>query len=373
MAGIYIHIPFCRKACNYCDFHFSTQLKVKDEMVRAILGELEMRKDYLGDKEIETIYFGGGTPSLLSQTNLEDIFTGIYKNFRVSNMPEITLEANPDDLNKESIRKFKNTPINRFSIGIQSFFEEDLVWMNRSHNAKQSLQSINELQNSGYPNLSLDLIFGFSLLSQKKWEENIQTALHLQVPHISTYGMTIEKGTLLGNQAEKGKYQEIEEEIYADQYLYLMETLENAGLDQYEISNFSKPGFHSRHNSNYWNRIPYLGIGPSAHSFNGISRSWNISNNSSYIKGIMEHSRKFEEETLTPDNHFDEYILTSIRTRKGVEIPFLESQFGREKSINFIKKANLINQDGLLDIHTNYIALTKKGRMVSDLLIQKLF
>lgn len=372
MAGIYIHVPFCRKACNYCDFHFSTNLKVQDELVNALIMELEMRKDYLNELIIETLYFGGGTPSLLSRRNLEDLFNTIYKNYTLIENPEITLEANPDDLNKDSIIKFQEIPINRFSVGIQSFFEEDLVWMNRSHNAEQAKSGIKNLQDGGYTNISLDLIFGYALLNMKKWKKNIRTALELKVPHISSYGMTLEKGTLLGNQNEKGIYQEIDEEAYLEQYRYLLNKLEDSGFEAYEISNFAIPGYESRHNSNYWNQISYLGIGPSAHSFNGWTRSWNISNNPLYIQGISKGKPLVEEEKLSQENHFNEYVLTSLRTRKGISLNYVEVKFSLEKRRFLESRSGIQIQLGNLQILDNHLILTQKGKFISDKIVTEL-
>jgi len=371
MAGIYIHIPYCRKACNYCDFHFSTHHSTKEELVKALIKEIGDRKDYLGSASIETIYFGGGTPSILSKENLDEIFNSLYKNFGITKSAEISFEANPDDLNKESIHALLSSPINRFSIGIQSFFEEDLRWMNRSHNAQQAKNCILELQDTGYCNISLDLIFGYSLLSQKKWEENISKALELNIPHVSTYGMTLEKRTLLGKQYEKGIYKGIDDNLYSEQYTYLIKTLNDSDYIDYEISNFAKSGFESRHNSHYWERIPYLGIGPSAHSFDGNSRSWNISNNSLYIKGIVDNKRSFEEEILTEENHFNEYILTALRTRKGIYIPYLQNHFEPEWVNKILKKAEAQIKNGFITLQNNQLQLTSIGKLVSDRIIQE--
>ncbi len=374
MAGIYIHIPFCKKACSYCDFHFTTQLSQVGNMVDSIIQELEFRKDYLEGEEIETIYFGGGTPSLLSKNQLEKIFLKIYQIFKVSSRVEITLEANPDDLNLDKILTLKSSPINRISLGIQSFFDEDLQWMNRSHNSLQAKKALINLQDNGLTNINIDLIFGYPLLNHEKWNASIQEALHYQIPHLSTYGMTIEKGTLLFKLIERGTSKEIEEELYIEQFTLLMNSLKAAGYIQYEISNFAKDGYFSKHNSSYWAQKPYLGIGPSAHSYNQVSRSWNIPNNWKYIEGIKNGNPRMETEILLKEQKIEEYIITSLRTYKGISLDYVEENFGKEVSNKLMDKAKpFIKEEKLIALKSNHLVLSKNGKLICDFIIRNLF
>ncbi len=366
MAGLYIHIPFCKKACNYCDFHFSTQLNKKSQLVQSILTELEIRKDYLQGDPIQTIYFGGGTPSLLSEYELSKIFEVIYQNFPVSDNAEITFEANPDDLELNKIQALKYTPINRFSIGVQSFFEEDLIWMNRSHNAYQAISGIKNLQKEGYENISLDLIFGYPLLSLEKWRKNLNQAIQLGIPHISTYGMTVEKGTLLETQIRKGISTEMDEDGYISHFKLLIELLENDDYQHYEISNFAKPDFQSRHNSNYWNQIQYLGIGPSAHSYSGDTRSWNISNNAKYIDSLNKGIMPSVFETLSPEQKLHEYILTKIRTSIGCDLTHINAEFGANAYHNLLKKATSPSLTELIYLQNKHLILTSSGKLLCE-------
>ena len=372
MAGIYIHIPFCKKACTYCDFHFSTGLGNQGDMVKSIQQELEIRKDYLGRESINSIYFGGGTPSLLKMEELDSIFNTLYNHYSVSETSEITIEANPDDLKIEKIKGFKHSPINRFSVGIQSFHEEDLQWMNRSHNSQQAEFCIKSLQNEGYSNISLDLIFGYPLLNQNKWKLNLEKAIELNVPHISSYGMTIEKGTLLDHQISLRLTNEIDEEIYISQFNYLIDTLQKAGLEQYELSNYAKSGFESQHNQSYWNRVPYLGIGPSAHSYNGTTRSWNISNNTHYIKKINNGELPSKFETLTEENKFQEYIMTALRTTRGIDLVYLKNSFPEQWGVEIEKNYQVFLSSKDLEKNGNKLFLTKKGKVLSDYILKSL-
>ncbi len=308
MAGIYIHIPFCKKACHYCDFHFSTSPVYKDAMVQALKSEIIQKKEYTGTEQIGTIYFGGGTPSLLSADELKMLIGVITENYPVSSPAEITLEANPDDLNPQKVKELKQTMINRFSIGVQSFFEEDLKWMNRAHNASEAQSSIKRVQDAGFENITADLIYGYPLLSDEKWKFNIRELTGLQIPHISSYSMTVEPATALASFINKGKQKPMDEQQSAQQFEILMDELGEAGFEHYEISNFAKPGWHSRHNSNYWEGVSYIGIGPSAHSFNGDSRQWNIADNMKYIQGVQSGTAPSEVEHLTMENRLNEFV-----------------------------------------------------------------
>ena len=286
MPGIYLHIPFCKKACYYCDFHFSTSPLLKDKMVAALRQEIMLQKSYLGSQRIETIYFGGGTPSLLSADEIQLLLAVITDNFDTAEDAEITLEANPDDLNPQKVKELRQTLVNRFSIGIQSFYEEDLKWMNRAHTASEAESAVKRVQDAGFENITADLIYGYPLLSNPKWQNNIQKLLEFKIPHVSSYSMTVEPATALASFISKGKQQPMNESQSAEQLTILIEDLTTAGFEHYEISNFALPGRYSKHNSNYWKGVSYLGIGPSAHSFNGETRQWNIANNAKYIELI---------------------------------------------------------------------------------------
>lgn len=371
MSGIYIHIPFCKQACHYCDFHFSTSLTKKGELVNALCKELVLRKDELKD-EVETIYFGGGTPSLLSSEELQQIFEMIYSNYRISENPEITLEANPDDLSNSQIHKFTNSRINRLSIGIQSFFEEDLKLMNRAHNASEALECIKEAKQY-FENISIDLIYGIPEMNNERWQKNLEIALTLNVPHLSCYALTVEPKTALKKFIEKGIVPPVDEEAAKQHYEILLSETEKAGLGNYEFSNFGKPGFHSRNNTAYWEGKPYLGIGPSAHSYNGNSRSWNVSNNTKYIKSIEAGILPSEMESLSTEDKYNEYIMTGLRTQKGVSLEKVESEFGKKYSNYLLKQAGNALKNELLILENQTLKISKKGKFLSDGIAADLF
>ena len=372
MAGIYLHIPFCKKACYYCDFHFSTSPQYKTEMIQALRSELIMQKDFLENQKIETIYFGGGTPSLLSAEELHFLISEINNYFEVLPSAEITLEANPDDLNPQKVRELKQTSINRFSIGIQSFFEEDLKWMNRAHNSQEAESSIKRVQDAGFENITLDLIYGFPLLNNEKWLSNISRVLDFNVPHISAYSMTVEPATALSSFINKGKQQPMNESQSVEQFILLMKHLQHAGFEQYEISNFARPGMISKHNSNYWKGIPYLGIGPSAHSYNGENRSWNISNNAKYIRSIENGDIPAETEVLTIANKMNEYIMTSLRTIWGMDLDFITARFGSDYYKLVENNLQVINQDWIKK-DQKLVTLTQEGKLYADRIAAELF
>ncbi len=359
--GIYIHIPFCKQACHYCDFHFSTSLKKKGELVDALCNELVLRKNELNGK-VETIYFGGGTPSLLSSEELQQIFETIYKNYKVSENPEITLEANPDDLSNNLIIQLSKSPINRLSIGIQSFFEEDLKLMNRAHNASEALECIKEAKKQ-FENISIDLIYGIPGMSNERWKKNLEIALNLNVPHLSCYALTVEPKTALKKFIEKGIVPPVDEEVAKQHYEILLHETEKAGLENYEFSNFGKPGFHSRNNTAYWEGKPYIGIGPSAHSYDGKSRSWNVANNTKYIKSIAEEIRPSEMEILSKEDRYNEYIMTGLRTKKGVSLEKVESEFGKNFSEYLLKQAASPLQNELLILENQTIENFEKRKI----------
>ncbi|MGN6801873.1 MAG: radical SAM family heme chaperone HemW [Ginsengibacter sp.] len=386
MAGFYIHIPFCKQACFYCNFHFSTSAKSTKEMTAALVKEIELRKkmaesneqkhiSIISQKEekIETIYFGGGTPSLLSTKEISQVISTIKKNYEVTSNAEITLEANPDDIHSKSLEAWKSVGANRLSIGIQSFVERDLKWMNRAHNAEQALRSIDLARQAGFNNFSIDLIFGTPGLSDEEWEKNIQTVIDLQVPHISSYALTVEPKTALQKMIELKKKENINDEAQARQFMILVQMLKDAGYEHYEISNFAKPGFRSRHNSSYWQGEKYIGIGPSAHSFDGEARSWNVANNHAYTKSIAENKIPSELEVLTPSQKLNEYVMTSLRTAEGMDLDLIASTFSNAEKSRIeklleqkVEKENFIRRG-------NKIILTGKGKLFADRIAVELF
>lgn len=378
MAGIYIHIPFCKQACHYCDFHFSTSLKKKDDLLQCLSKELELRKNELQHKTIETIYFGGGTPSLLTIDELQILISEVYKNFEVVALPEITLEANPDDLmsvraqSRTIFEDYLKIGINRLSIGIQSFFERDLKLMNRAHNAAEAKECLHEASRY-FDNISIDLIYGIPDLSNKEWIENIETALSFNVPHISCYALTVEPKTALASFIKKGIVKNVDDDLAQEQFHILVETLENEGFVNYELSNFGKPEYFSRNNSAYWLGKPYLGIGPSAHSFNGDQRSWNVSNNTKYIKSIQQHKLPLEIETLSTTDKFNEYIMTGLRTVWGVSLEKVAKDFGVSYKKYLLQQAEVFINEHLLYIDDNKLLTTKKGKFLSDGIASSLF
>ena len=373
MAGIYIHIPFCKKACHYCDFHFSTSPQYKEQMLNALKSEIILRKNYLNNEKIETIYFGGGTPSLINADELQVLIGQITDLFEVSATAEITIEANPDDLNPQYVREIKSTLINRFSIGVQSFFEEDLKWMNRAHTASEAQSAIKRVQDAGFENITTDLIYGFPLLTNEKLEFNIQKLTEYQVPHISSYSITVEPNTALAKLISKEKQANMDEGQSANQFLMLIDQLSESGFDHYEISNFSKPGMHSRHNSNYWDGVSYLGIGPSAHSFNGESRQWNISNNSKYIDSIELKKVPAETEFLSTENKINEYIMTSLRTSKGMNLQLIALKFGSDYSNEIHNGLETFIEKEWVTINEQMVALTREGKLFADHIASELF
>lgn len=371
---IYFHIPFCKQACHYCDFHFSTSMQYKEEMLQAMHKELELRSNYLENKSIDSIYFGGGTPSVLTADEIARLIGKVSELFEINPQAEITLEANPDDLNQQQVNAFRQTPINRFSIGIQSFYEEDLRWMNRAHNAEEAKSAIMRVQDAGFENITCDLIYGYPLLTDQKWTANMQQLVDFQVPHISSYAMTVEKKTALQHMISKGKTAPMNESQSAEQMLMLIDLLTTKGYEQYEISNFAKPGKHAIHNSNYWRGKHYMGIGPSAHSFNGHSRSWNIANNANYINALFKNELALETEELSTDNRFNEYVMTSLRTKWGVDYEFIKNNFDSDYLSYLTKEAKtyLSNQELTLK-EERYLVLTDAGKLLADQIASDLF
>jgi oxygen-independent coproporphyrinogen-3 oxidase len=372
MAGIYIHIPFCKQACYYCDFHFITSLKYKDEILVALQNEIRLQKDYLLGETIETVYFGGGTPSLLKADEINLLLDTITRYHTVASDAEITLEANPDDLDQEKVSALRQTPVNRFSIGIQSFFDEDLFWMNRAHRSRDAEASVKRVQDSGFENITADLIYGYPLLTDSKWKQNLNRIFELNIPHISAYSMTVEPQTALASFIKKKVYAPMDEAQSAAQFLVMLNAMEQQSYEQYEISNFCKPGHYSRHNSNYWKGVKYLGIGPSAHSFNGEARQWNIANNAKYLQSLSTNTIPAEREELTEQNRLNEYIMTSLRTMWGLDIDKLDS-ISKYSSSELIKASTEFFEKGWIARNGNIITLTQEGKLYADLIASGLF
>ncbi|HEX6334139.1 MAG TPA: radical SAM family heme chaperone HemW, partial [Flavisolibacter sp.] len=361
MAGIYLHIPFCKQACSYCNFHFTTSLRYKDDLVDAMLTEIRREQLYLEQQLVETIYFGGGTPSLLPTADIERILATIHKSYRVSAGAEITLEANPDDITRDRLQEWKDAGINRLSIGVQSFFEEELRWMNRAHNVKQARQCIEWTLTRGFSNITIDLIYGSPLLTDSMWKQNVDLALEYEIPHLSCYALTVEEKTPLHKQITQARKQPVDNERQASQFLLLMQWLRAAGYEHYEVSNFAKPGFRSRHNTSYWKGIPYLGIGPSAHSFNGMERRWNLPNNTAYIRGMMEGQPARNAEQLSDRDRMNEFIMISMRTMEGLDMQQLEARFGSAAARRVESAAVRYISNGQLMLADHALRLTDTG------------
>ncbi len=372
MAGIYIHIPFCKQACYYCDFHFSTSLKKKDEMIAAILDELLLRRSEVGEEPIETIYFGGGTPSLLEVSELNRILAFITDHFEVISHPEITLEANPDDLSAATLKNLSQTRINRLSIGIQSFYEDDLKMMNRAHNADEALGCLVEATKY-FKNISIDLIYGIPGMTEARWLQNIETVLNLGIPHISSYALTVEPKTALYKMIQTGSIPKPDDGVAHQHFLLLMDRLKAAGFIHYELSNFGKEGFFSKNNSAYWLGKKYLGVGPSAHSFDGHSRSWNIANNALYIKSILDKKLPIEREVLSEADRYNEYVMTGLRTIWGVDLARVENDFGARFKSYIVAQSERFIADGLMSNDVGILTISNKGKFLSDGIAADLF
>ena len=373
MAGIYLHIPFCKQACHYCDFHFSVNQDKKNDLVAALLKEASIRKEELQNEPIKTIYFGGGTPSLLSADALLRIFDTLAENYNLSALQEVTLEGNPDDLTATYLRELRHTPVNRLSIGIQSFREVDLKLMNRAHDAKQALRCVPESADIGFENISIDLIYGIQGLSQADWIKNLNTAFDLPIAHLSSYCLTVEPKTKLAKLVSSGELPAVNDESAANHFETLIEMTEAAGIPWYEVSNFAKPGMESKHNSSYWANEHYVGLGPGAHSFNGVKRSWNVSSNTAYIQQIDKNVLPSESEVLTSEEKFNEYLLTVLRTRKGLSFTELSNRCDSAK-INEIKAVLQEKAaQGLATIHNDETVLTTKGLLFADAIASSLF
>lgn len=371
MSGIYIHIPFCKQACNYCNFHFSTSLKQKDALLAALHLELKTRaKDW--QYPIQTLYFGGGTPSLLSAQEINELWATIQQHYPLAMALEVTLEANPDDLTKEYVQSLSSTPINRLSIGIQSFFEEDLLWMNRAHNAQQARECLEIAQAAGFDRLTVDLIYGSPTTSHEHWAANLATVFELRIPHLSCYALTVEPNTALAHQIKTGKREQVQDAHAAEQFDYLLEQVVAQGYEQYEISNFCIPPYYAQHNSNYWTGAPYLGIGPAAHSFDGQTRRWNIAHNPKYIKAVHTGHSYWETEILTVQDQHNEYLMTALRTKWGVDLKHLQ-QWGKTVVPQFEQQAQSYLKKGWMEKKANSYTLTNQGKFLADAIISDFF
>lgn len=380
MAGIYIHIPFCRQACHYCNFHFSVSQRGKDAFIDCLVEELSLRKDFFGEQasgnpkfKLQSIYLGGGTPSTLPADDLSRIFTALKFYFDLDADAEITLEANPDDLTPGYLAGLRNSPVNRLSIGIQSFHNADLDYMNRVHSPKQALQCIEDALEHGFRNLTIDLIYGTPTMSDQAFLENLEKVVRFKIPHISAYALTVEPKTALDVFIRKGSAKPVDEEQCARQFEILMDFLTSHGYLHYEISNFALQGRFSRHNLSYWTGAPYLGLGPSAHSFSGNQRSWNIANTSAYIDSIKNGILPLETEQLSPAQQYDEYLMTSLRTMWGCSIETVEKNWGKPKALELIRQSELFVKQGLMVEVDRHLILTQKGKLFADRIASDLF
>lgn len=373
MAGIYLHIPFCKQACHYCNFHFSTSQQYREEVIKAMVAEIVLRKDYLENETLASIYFGGGTPSLLTKQQLDILFNTLAKHFSIASDAEITFEANPDDLNAIHILELKQTPVNRFSIGVQSFFDEELVWMNRAHRSPDAIGAIKRVQDAGFDNVTIDLIYGSPTLTNAKWKANLQQAIDLNLQHISSYCLTVEPKTALDKFIKEQKYPMLSEEQASLQFNILVDTLEANGFEQYEISNFARNKQYAVHNTNYWKNKLYLGIGPSAHSFNKHSRSWNVANNVKYVKGINAGKPLVETEQLTIENRVNEYIMTSLRTIWGFDRNWFVQEFGNDLSATIERAFRQKIDEGLIETTSSFYKLKRDSRILADGIASDLF
>lgn len=373
MAGVYIHIPFCRSKCDYCNFFSIASQRGKDEIAEAICQEIKLRSDYLERQEISTIYFGGGTPSLLPEKDIEAIIAQLHKTFRIKNNSEITLEANPDDLDKEKLKAYHKMGVNRLSIGIQSFFPDDLKYLSRKHDPQQAIKAIEDSIATGFLNTTIDLIFGLPTQDIPKLEKNLKTFRQFNLPHLSAYALTIEPKTALAWKIENKKVAAVTDESQIAQFLFLMDWMAEEDFIQYEISNYCLPGYESKHNSAYWEGESYLGLGPSAHSFNGISRQWNVSNITWYMKAVTSENVFFEKETLSPDQHQNEFVMTAIRTIKGIDLDLFTHRFGKTKLDRLISASKSFIREGWIIEHQGHLFLSRNGKLFADYIASELF
>jgi len=372
MAGIYIHVPFCTTRCIYCDFFSQTDMHYKPDFVKAVACELAARKDYLGNEPVSTVYFGGGTPSRLQAADFDAIFDAIYQHYKVLPDAEITLEANPDDISAAYINSLTALPFNRISVGVQSFDDNDLQMLHRRHTSRQAIDAIGHCRDSGFLNISIDLMYGLPGQTTEKWEINLLEAIRLDIPHISAYHLTYEPETRIHRQLLDGIVCPVNEETSESLFYTLINVLMQAGYRHYEISNFCKPGMFSRHNAAYWNGTKYLGVGPAAHSYDGVSRQWNVASLSEYIQGIISKSTVFEKETLDVQTQYNEYVMTRLRTQQGILLSDLQKEFAPEYTDYFIDRAASLIRQGLLAKTTDAIRIPHEKWFVSDAILRSL-
>ncbi len=373
MAGLYIHIPFCKQKCHYCNFFSVASQKYREAVFDALLDEMDLQKSYLKNETLETIYFGGGTPSLYSPAQIEKLITKAALIFGINAKAEITLEANPDDINASWLRALKATKVNRLSIGIQSFRESDLKYLHRSHNAEKALEVINLSRDFGFDNLSIDLIYGIPGLNNEAWIDNLNIFAALKISHLSAYALTVEAGTALDLFIKKGKYQPVSSSLAAEHFDLLMQVMEEHGYEHYEISNFARPGHYARHNTAYWQQKSYLGIGPSAHSYNQQSRQWNVSAIKPYLEGIEKGQLDFEKEMLSEHQKFNEYVMTSLRTMWGMDLQKIEQTFGATARQKIEGALTDHISRGHLETHGSIVRLTNSGKHFADGIAADLF
>ncbi|MCQ2321451.1 MAG: radical SAM family heme chaperone HemW [Bacteroidales bacterium] len=372
MAGIYIHIPFCNSKCAYCGFYSIASQKQKSAFLEALHTEIALRTDYLNGEEIGTIYFGGGTPSVLSVEEIKGILESFFRHYKVNPAAEITLEANPDTLNPDYLQDLRKLGINRLSIGIQSFFDDDLKYLSRRHDSNHAKQCINWAKQAGFDNLTLDLIYGLPTATAEKWNQNLDLFFETQAQHLSAYALTVEPNTILAKQIASQQLQPVNEDDAVRDYEILCQRAKENGFLHYEISNFAKPGFRSKHNCSYWNRTPYAGFGPSAHSFDGVSRQWNVSNLSQYIAS-HDSPNLFEKEILTPEERYDEYVMTSLRTMWGCDLKYMEREMGKRFSDFCLKQAQKPLSQGMLTQTNEFLHLTDAQMLFADGVAEALF
>ncbi|MEI6766219.1 MAG: radical SAM family heme chaperone HemW [Bacteroidota bacterium] len=373
MAGIYIHIPFCKKKCAYCNFFSLASAGLMKGFIQAMLAEVVLTADYLGGETVDTIYFGGGTPSIIEPSDVAQILDKIRIAHAVADDAEITIEANPDDVTIDKLRAWKASGINRFSLGVQSFNDEDLLWLGRTHNAAQSISAVNLIKASGFDNVSIDLIYGIPGQDETRWMKNIETAVTIDVPHISAYSLTVEDGTILHNFIGKGRAEMPDDALSERHFTRITETLESNGFLHYEISNFCREGMFSRHNSAYWQGVKYLGLGPSAHSFNGSTRQWNVSSVSKYLKAIAAGTPDFEMETLSPEQKYNEYVMVSLRTMWGCDLKYIENNFGKALLLHLISEAEPFIRTEEIFSQNDILYLSNKGKLFADRIASSLF
>lgn len=373
MSGIYIHIPFCRQACAYCNFFFSTSMRGKEDIVACLGEELRLRREEWGDRRVYSIYFGGGTPSILDEAELNYLFEVIQNEYEIDQKAEVTLEANPDDLDSPKLRMLKNTPVNRLSIGIQSFFDEDLQYMNRIHSGAEADACIKRAQDTGFEELSIDLIYGVPTLSNEHWVMNLNKAIELEVPHLSAYALTVEPETALAHLIRKGRQAAVDDAAASEHFVMMSDLLESAGYDAYEISNFCKPGHEAKHNSSYWKGQAYLGIGPGAHSYDGDRiRRWNLSSNMKYVRGIREGQTYSEQEILRDHDLLNESIMTGLRTKWGLLTDHVHTKFGKQRLQEILELLSTEYPDSYF-IQDGRILLNRKGKLMADRIASDLF